>query len=179
VSILVRLLLIASATCAMVGCEPTAVGSGGKTSSATRADRDEAEAPQPPKFAPPPSADAVPVVEVNDVADVAKVGAPREVIRERARAGVSDRGNYDGLIFTTPLTANFSIQEQIVFDSQIPNAMKAYERVANRKPNSHQEFMTEIIRKNNIRLPPLPQNCRFVYDPELGELMVERPKPAD
>jgi len=163
VAILGRLLLIAATTCAMIGCEPPAA----RTSSSAQVKTD---APQAPKFAPPPSADAAPVVEV---------AAPREMIREPARAGVSDRGKYAALIYTTPLTAHFSIQEQIVFDSKIPNAMKVFEGIANRKPGSHQEFMSEIIRKNNIRLPPLPQDCRYVYDPELGELMVERPKPAD
>src|SRR6185369_7528988 len=100
--------------------------------------------PRPPQFAPKPdpSAKAPPPPP------------PIEMVREVARAGVTDKGKYDPGILTTPLTANFSIREQLVFDAAIPKAMQLFEGVSNRKPRSHQEFMSEIIAKNNIKLPP-------------------------
>ena len=73
----------------------------------------------------------------------------------------------------------FRCSEQMIFDSIIPNALKVFEATRNRKPASHQEFMTEIIGQSNIRLPSLPPQHRYIYDVELGELMVERPKTAD
>ena len=116
------------------------------------------------------------------VADpVKKPGAsgPIQYIREPARAGISDPSKYDKNIATTPLTAAFSINQQLVFEASIPKALEIFEGTRNRKPNSHQEFMREIITKSNIRLPPLPPDYRYVYDPERGELMVEYPRPAD
>jgi hypothetical protein len=109
----------------------------------------------------------------------AAANGPVQYIREPARAGISDPSKYDKNIATTPLTASFSINQQLIFEASIPKALEIFEGTRNRKPNSHQEFMREIITKSNIRLPPLPPDYRYVYDPERGELMVEYPRPAD
>jgi hypothetical protein len=125
-----------------------------------------ASEPLPPAFAPKPDPNA-------------KAPPPEpEVTMERvpARPGVSDKGKYDAGIFTTPLTANFSMKEQTIFNYTIPKALEIFEGVYNRRPRNHQEFMSEIIAKNNVHLPVLPPQHRYIYDPERGELMVERPK---
>lgn len=116
---------------------------------------------------------------VAEVVERAAANGPVQYIREPARAGISDLSKYDKNIATTPLTAAFSINQQLVFEASIPKALEIFEGTRNRKPNSHQEFMREIITKSNIRLPPLPPDYRYVYDPERGELMVEYPRPVD
>ncbi len=128
--------------------------------------------PQPPKFAPKADPNATPPA-------APPPPKPVEMVREVARPGVSGKGDYDPGIVTTPLTSYFSLKEQLVFDASIPKAIQIFEAARNRKLASHQEFMTEIIGKSNIRLPKLPPDHRYVYDPELGQLMVERPKTAD
>lgn len=153
------------------GCGTSAPAAPGTVAIAKKAETAKAPEPQPPTFAPK----ADPNAKIPEV----PVPPPVEMVRVPARAGASRKGDYDQLIFTTPLTAYFSIKEQIIFDANIPKAMEIFEGLRNRKPISHQEFMTEIIAKSNIRLPQLPPQHRYIYDPERGELMIERPKTAD
>jgi hypothetical protein len=54
--------------------------------------------------------------------------------------------------------------------------MQLYEATNGRKPRTHEEFMEQIVKFNAIPLPQLPPDCRYIYDPEIGELMVEHPK---
>ena len=61
-----------------------------------------------------------------------------------------------------------------VYDIAIPRAMQLFEFEKQRKPESHDEFMREIIKKNNFKLPELPPGVRYVYVPKQGQLMVER-----
>jgi len=126
--------------------------------------------PQAPTFAPPPDPNAkAPVEKPVEV----------EMVRVPARAGVTDKGKYDPTIVGTPLTAHFSLKEQLLFEVAIPKALTLFEQSRNRKVASQQEFMQEIIGKSNIRMPPLPPQYRYVYDPERGELMVEMPKASN
>jgi hypothetical protein len=50
--------------------------------------------------------------------------------------------------------------------------MKLFEATEGRKPNSHDEFMSRIVKANNIALPKLQQGRSYRYDPQRGELMV-------
>jgi hypothetical protein len=100
------------------------------------------------------------------------------MIREVAKAGVTGKGGYEeGVLapWTTPLNAYWSAKESAYYDIAIPRAMQLFEFEKQRKPASHDEFMREIIRKNNFKLPELPPGVRYVYDPKRGRLMVERP----
>ena len=72
--------------------------------------------------------------------------------------------------------AFFSAAERVVFELQIPQAMKLYQAMhEDKKPATHEEFMLEIIEKNSIKLLELPAGHRYVYDPKSGELLVEMP----
>lgn len=101
------------------------------------------------------------------------------VVRAPIKADRSSLDPYQLLSPASALRTRQSVEEQLVFEVQIPKAMQIFEGVRNRKPTSHQEFMTEIIQKNGIRLPPLPPQHRYIYDVERGELMVESPQVAD
>jgi hypothetical protein len=112
--------------------------------------------------APPPPAEPAP---------------PPEMVQEKAEVGVGVKGNDLGAgLVSTPVKAYFQAKERIVFEIQIPQAMKLYEATNDRKPQSHEEFMEQIIKFNAIPLPQLPPNSRYIYDPATGELMVEHPK---
>ncbi|MEX2561450.1 MAG: hypothetical protein WD403_16115 [Pirellulales bacterium] len=98
-----------------------------------------------------------------------------EMVRERATAGVTGKGDYEPGLITTPISAYFSVRERIVFDIQIPHAMNLYEATNGYKPKSQEVFMKEIIEFNQIELPALPIGHRYVYEPATGELLVEHP----
>lgn len=46
----------------------------------------------------------------------------------------------------------------------IEHALNLYNAAEGRFPQSHEEFMTQIIEANNIRLPTLPSELQYQYD---------------
>ncbi|MHB0955998.1 MAG: hypothetical protein ACYC6N_20915 [Pirellulaceae bacterium] len=104
-----------------------------------------------------------------------------DTVRIQAEAGVGvkgqrldDKGAINRMI-VTPALALFRTEQRLVFEIQVPHAMQLYEATHGKKPATHDEFMEQIIRANQIVLPELPAGQRYVYDPETGELMVEKP----
>lgn len=100
--------------------------------------------------------------------------------RERVKAerGVGAKGRsldeHSGVIVTAA-KAFFSVRERAVFDIQIPQAVQLYKATHGRGPQSHDDFMTQIVEANQIQLPELHGDHRYVYDPQTEQLMVERP----
>lgn len=94
---------------------------------------------------------------------------------EKAQAGVTGRGNYGPGLVTTPISAYFQVQEQLVFQ-QVTHAMKLYEAEHGEKPKTEEEFMTKVIKANSLKLPTLPEGSKYKYDPKSGELLVEHPQ---
>jgi hypothetical protein len=96
----------------------------------------------------------------------------------KAQAGVGLKGKslepHSGVV-VEPLKQFIRFEQKAVFDIQIPSAMNLFQATEGRKPNSHDEFMSRIITANNIALPRLPAGHRYLYSPEKGELMVEKP----
>ena len=96
--------------------------------------------------------------------------------RQVAEAGVGKRGrNYGGGVISEPIKQYFQASQRINL-LNMTHAMKLYKAEHGRLPKTHDEFMEKIIKINSIELPELPEGERYVYDPKLGELMVERPK---
>lgn len=58
---------------------------------------------------------------------------------------------------------------------QIQSAVEIFKANEDRYPNSHEEFMTRIIKENNIQLPVLPAGKKFQYDVANHELVVVEP----
>jgi hypothetical protein len=94
---------------------------------------------------------------------------------EKAQAGVTGRGNYGPGLITTPISAYFQVQEQLVFQ-QVTHAMKLYEAEHGQKPKTEEEFMKNVIQANHLKLPTLPEGSKYKYDPKTGELLVEHPQ---
>jgi thiol-disulfide isomerase/thioredoxin len=94
-----------------------------------------------------------------------------------AKAGVGKKGRgYGGGIYTEPLKARWTIEQKLVFDVKIPKALSLFQATNERYPNSHKEFMKEIIEASSIELPELPAGQEYVYVPEKGKLMVRKAK---
>ena len=99
-------------------------------------------------------------------------------MREKADVGVGQQGRgYGGGVVTTPVATYFAVQQQLVFRIEIPHALDLYKATEGHAPRTHEEFMREIVKANQIRLPELPAGHRYVYDPKTEQLMVEHPKP--
>jgi len=146
------------------------VGCADQTS--TSASRNVPGPPQPPL--PPPAASVTPAAQ----------NAPNKKTekkeRVKARVGVGDktrRLENPDLVksIIVPARAYFRARERIAFEIKIPHAMQLYKALNGRAPRDQKEFMEQIIKANQIRLPDLRAGERYVYDPKTEELMVERP----
>jgi hypothetical protein len=93
-----------------------------------------------------------------------------------AEAGVGKQGRgYGGGIYTEPLRQRFRAEQTIIFD-HVKHALNLYKGLNDGVgPQTHEEFMEQIIAANQIKLPELPPGERYLYDPQTEELMVERP----
>ena len=71
-----------------------------------------------------------------------------------------------------PISAMF--RDRIVLQ-QIEAAMNLYRKEHRNIPTTHEEFMESIIRANDIRLPRLPSDHAYMYDPMDGQLKIRKP----
>ncbi len=105
-----------------------------------------------------------------------------DVVRRQAKPGVGVKGKGYGEGFVaTPIKAYFSVRERMAFN-RIIHSMKLFQAQHDRFPQTHEEFIKEIIEPSHIELPKLRRGQRFVYDPKQVKLpdnpglMVESPK---
>jgi hypothetical protein len=130
--------------------------------------------PPPPPPAPSPSEFATP--KPRDPNE-----PPPGMVREKAAVGVGAAGRgYDTNVAAAPVTvpigAFFTSKERVAFEIHLPKAMQLYKGEKGYAPRTHQEFMQNVIKANDIHLPELPPGHRYVYDPKQEQLMVERPR---
>lgn len=144
----------------------------------------KAAVPQPPtvaQFAPRVSAgetkstagNIATTITPNNVTTSA--AAAPGMVREQATSALTAKGKYTVDIALTPVSAYFTVKDQVVFQFQIPKALEYYELANGRKPRTYEEFQREVIEKNRIQLPELPPTHRYFYDPDTAALMVEHP----
>lgn len=97
---------------------------------------------------------------------------------ELARAGVGKQGqslrNETGVgrMIAQPAITLFAVRQRAVFEIQIPHALALYKATNGNDPKTHDEFMTHIIKANNINLPELPEGRVYRYHPDEGLLYV-------
>jgi hypothetical protein len=61
----------------------------------------------------------------------------------------------------------------------VNQALQLFKAEHGRMPKDYDEFMSQIIKRNNIQLPVLPGNRRYQYDPVKFELVVVEAEKAD
>ena len=88
-----------------------------------------------------------------------------------AGAKVSDSKIHATDPITAPVSAYGPMLEQIS-KTHIEGAIRLFEATEGRYPNSHEEFMTAIIKANNIQLPVLPGGKQYQYDVANHQLVV-------
>ena len=119
-------------------------------------------------------------VEITQGAEGSQLMSREQTERVKAQVGVGVKGRSlenKELVqaIVTPARSLFATRERLMFEVQIPKAMDLFAATNGRKPNSQEEFWQQIIEANNLKLPELPEGQRYIYDPQAGELMVERP----
>jgi hypothetical protein len=72
---------------------------------------------------------------------------------------------------TAPTSAYGPMLERIS-KSHIEHALNLYQATEGHFPKDHEEFMTNIIKANNIQLPVLPGGKQYQYDVENHRLVV-------
>lgn len=99
--------------------------------------------------------------------------APREVSDLDPSKGKKSRaaGGYLGAV----AGARFYAEHSLIFD-QVRQALELYNAEHGNYPKSNEEFLTAIIRPNNIGLPALDPGVEYIYDPEDHKLKVWRPE---
>ena len=77
-------------------------------------------------------------------------------------------------IITVPVKTLFVTQDRLVLQ-QIDHAMNLYKAEHGKAPATEAEFRDKIIEFNGIKLPRLPANQEYFYDPRDGELKIRKP----
>ena len=100
---------------------------------------------------------------------------------ERVKAGVGVAAQGRGLdnesgILVQPAKSFFATKERLVFEVRLKQALDLYKATNGAPPKSHDEYMAQVVKANAIQLPKLPEGHKYVYDPQQGELLVERPQ---
>lgn len=91
----------------------------------------------------------------------------------KANQVVSDQKIHASDPVTAPLAAYGPMVESLT-KSQIKHALDIFNVNEGRYPKDHEEFMERIIKENNIRLPKLPYQGKYMYDVEKHELVIVR-----
>lgn len=79
-------------------------------------------------------------------------------------------------IIVEPARVYFAAKERILFEDQIPKQVQLDKLQNNDKvPQTWDEFKARILDPCQIRLPELPPNQRYIWDPKEELLKVERP----
>ncbi|MDR3234929.1 MAG: hypothetical protein LBT46_14925 [Planctomycetaceae bacterium] len=113
-----------------------------------------------------------------------KAGKDKDTVMQKAEVGTGKKGQYGQAggnkvsdIITVPVATLFRAREMTVFRIQIPEALKLYKAENDNKgPETHEAFMKDIIKKNSLKLPELPDGQEYIYDADKEELMIRKPK---
>lgn len=101
---------------------------------------------------------------------------PENAGSKKAQVGVGKKtSRLSKSLIGYEFAALYCVRERMVFDVQIPEAMKLFKATEDRNPRSQEEFMEKIIKANNIHLPELSEGETYRYDPKTGELWVDPP----
>jgi hypothetical protein len=95
-----------------------------------------------------------------------------ERIEEATVDNVGVKGRtYGGGILTEPISQYFRAQDRIKL-MQIDHYLQQWTVLNERMPADFAEFEREILQPLQVRLPELPPDREYVYDPKQGKLFV-------
>ncbi len=79
------------------------------------------------------------------------------------------------IVYTNPVTGPLEAlpgAKQQISEIAIQHAVDLFHATNGHYPKDHDEFMTQIIKANNVKLPALPKGQRYEYDVQNHKLMV-------
>lgn len=123
-------------------------------------------------------ADKLPEDGVPEGTASGEADSQEKIQAQPARAGVGKKGQSlqddTGVakIISGPAAALFNIEQKMVLEVQIPQALQLFKATEGRFPKSHEEFMERIVKANRLQLPELPERGVYRFDPDKGELWV-------
>ncbi|MDR3199456.1 MAG: hypothetical protein LBU34_16425 [Planctomycetaceae bacterium] len=133
-----------------------------------------------------PKTEAEPEAEAGNAPNEQESEKPAEPESELVKAdvGAGKKGHYGQTggeqvsdIITVPVATLFRAKEMTAFRIQVPQALQLYKAMNDNKgPETHEAFMKDIIKANNIPLPELPDGHEYIYDPATEQLMIKKPK---
>ena len=107
------------------------------------------------------------------------IGNTTQEVGEYDPAGVAEVQIDDGsnVNIITGAAGAYTPTISTISKLSIEKNLQLFEAMKGRYPKSHEEFMTEIIKKGNVKLPMLPAGQQYQYDVENHELVrVKLPK---
>ena len=83
----------------------------------------------------------------------------------------------DKVVITNPITGPLEAYQplkQKIAGLGIEHAVNLFQAAEGRYPKDHDEFMSRVIKENNMRLPALPSGLSYQYDVQNHKLVVVR-----
>ena len=115
------------------------------------------------------------------------VPQPEDPNLERLKAGkgVGAKGRsldeYEG-VYVTPAKALFSAKERIFYEIEFKKNYQLYNATTEDIPKDFEDLKAKVLDPYGLtaKMPALPEGHKYVWDPTIQELLVERPriKPA-
>lgn len=103
--------------------------------------------------------------DVEDVTEEGRAYTANDAVKGRRSRSA---GGYLGAV----AGARFWAEHQMILNN-VNYAVKLYEAEHGEYPKSHEEFMTKIIKYNQIVLPQLPDDQEYYYDPDNPDIATE------
>jgi hypothetical protein len=123
-----------------------------------------------------PAGTALPTDSAAAVPETPPQPVATEVVPAEAGVGAQGR-NYGGGLVSEPIRQRFLLEQRIIF-LQVEHALELHNALNGSYPQTHEQFMQDIIATNGIALPELPPDNEYFYDPATHQLMVRRPGEA-
>lgn len=162
---MIRVFPIAILTCfLLIGCEPAAPPAVPKVPIVEAKPAAETPAAPPQN---PVSETVTRVVDENDRKESAEEKTQETKPKPPAAPGGETRASE-----VIVGGSGFNSMSASIERTQIVKAMADFQALNERYPKDHQEFMDQIIKANNIKLPVLPADKKYQYSPDRHELMV-------
>ena len=119
----------------------------------------------------PAPAEETPAVEEEETSTAEYTEAVEVTAKDPKKGKVfHGQGGYLNAVFS----ARFYAEHRLTLD-KVKHATDLFEATNSRLPNSHEEFMREIIEANYIELPELDDGNEYWYDPSDGALKMRKP----
>ncbi len=109
----------------------------------------------------------------NPAGDPASSDGNANPLVEATAETVGTKGkNYGGGLITEPIRQYFNLQDRVKLLTLDAN-LTHYRALNGQNPATMEQYIEEIVKPSQIKLPDLPPGKKYVYDPKEGKLFVQ------